>query len=102
MLSASQDQPDPVNFPPPTVTAGSQVRLQILGDVEEWELTVVSSDQADPDADRISQECPIGEALLGRRPGDVIAVEVPLGRVQYRVLSVSHSEPTATAGDVKA
>ena len=75
------------------IATGSSVRLQGFSEVEEWEVLIVSSAEADPEADRISNECPIGEALLGRRPGDTILVEVPSGTVQYRVISVSHSLP---------
>ena len=53
------------------------------------EVTIVGSDESDPEADRISDQCPIGEALLGRRIGDTVRVEVPQGTVQYRVISVS-------------
>ncbi|HEU4753424.1 MAG TPA: GreA/GreB family elongation factor, partial [Armatimonadota bacterium] len=70
------------------IATGSVVRLLVLDDADEWEVTIVDTEQADPDASRISNECPIGEALLGRRPGDVVAVAVPSGVVQYRVLSV--------------
>ena len=64
------------------------VTLQALDEGEPWEVTIVSTHEADPEADLISDRCPIGEALLGRRPGDVVAVEVPVGTVRYRVLSV--------------
>lgn len=71
------------------VTTGCSVKLLDLADLGEWEVTIVSSEEADPEADRISDCCPIGEALLGRRPGDLIRIEVPQGTVQYRVISVS-------------
>lgn len=73
------------------IATGSLVRLHGFSEADEWEVLIVSSAEADPEADRISNECPIGEALLGRRPGDTIFVEVPSGTVQYRVLSVSRS-----------
>lgn len=73
------------------IATGSSVRLQGFSEADEWEVLIVSSAEADPEADRISNECPIGEALLGRRPGDTIFVEVPSGTVQYRVISVSRS-----------
>ncbi|MFN3651267.1 MAG: GreA/GreB family elongation factor [Armatimonadota bacterium] len=102
MISPSQSSRNPTGYVPQAVISGSQVRLQVLGESEEWVVTVVSSHLADPDADRISEECPIGEALLGRRAGDVIAVEVPVGRVQYRVLSVSPPDPQDELGSAEA
>jgi transcription elongation factor GreA len=71
------------------ITTGSSVTLLEPEDGAEWEVLIVSSAEADPEADRISDRCPIGEALLGRRPGDQIVVDVPLGTVRYRVISVS-------------
>lgn len=70
------------------IATGSVVRLKDPNGTEEWEVMIVSTHQADPDADHISDECPVGEALLGRRAGDIIRVEVPLGIVHYRVVSV--------------
>jgi transcription elongation factor GreA len=71
------------------IATGSLVRLQSFGDADAWEVMIVSSAESDPESDRISDQCPIGEALLGRRPGDTVLVEVPSGTVQYRVIAVS-------------
>lgn len=79
------------------IVTGSLVRLQSIGDADAWEVMIVSSAESDPEADRISDECPIGEALLGRRPGDTILVEVPSGMVQYRVISVSNAAVSGAA-----
>lgn len=70
------------------IAPGSVVKLQAMDDASEWEVTIVSTDEADPELNQISDECPVGEALLGRVPGDVVAVKVPLGTIQYRVVSV--------------
>jgi transcription elongation GreA/GreB family factor len=70
------------------VATGSVVTLPALNEAEAWEVTIVSTHEADPEADLISDQCPIGEALLGRRAGDIVAVAVPVGTVRYRVLSV--------------
>lgn len=80
------------------IATGSLVRLRELGEGGEWEVTIVSSGPADPEADCISDVCPIGEALLGRRAGDVVLVEVPLGTVRYRVVSVSRAPHTVGNG----
>lgn len=70
------------------VATGSMVRLQLHDDSTEWEIMIVPTTEADPETDRISDQCPIGEALLGRGVGDIVTVEVPSGRVQYRVVAV--------------
>jgi len=50
---------------------------------------LVGAVEADPTAGRISVESPVGRALLGRRPGDRVSVEVPAGRVELVVKTVS-------------
>ena len=70
------------------IDTGSIVTLQQLGKKTRWKVTIVSTHQAEPELDRISNQCPIGEALLGRRAGDIIMVEAPAGSVRYRILSV--------------
>ncbi|MDQ7843483.1 MAG: transcription elongation factor GreA [Armatimonadota bacterium] len=75
--------------PPDTIVVGCTVRLQELGSGEEITYTIVGSAEADPDRDRISNESPVGRALLGRRAGDVVEVAVPAGKMAYRVLQVT-------------
>lgn len=70
------------------IGTGSVVALQQLGKKTLWRVTIVNTQHAAPEMGRISNECPIGEALLGRRAGDIVAVEVPSGTVHYRVVSV--------------
>ena len=74
------------------VETGSVVTLQQLGKRTRWDVTVVGTHQADPESDRISDQCPIGEALLGRRAGDIIVVVAPAGVTRYRILSVRRRE----------
>jgi len=75
--------------PPDTVTVGATVRLKDLGSGEEITYTIVGSAEADPDHDKISNESPVGRALLGRRPGEVVEVQVPAGTMRYSVLRIS-------------
>jgi transcription elongation factor GreA len=67
---------------------GSVVTLHDVGDNSEWTVTIVETEYADPDADRISDECPLGAAVLGRAAGDLVKIEAPSGLLRYRVLSV--------------
>lgn len=61
------------------VTVGSTVRL--MGEAgEELSYTIVGSAEADPSKDRISNESPVGRALLGKRKGDTVTVQVPADR----------------------
>ena len=50
---------------------------------------IVSSAEADPGDAKISNESPVGEALLGKKAGDTVEVEVPAGIVRYQVLAIN-------------
>ncbi len=57
------------------------------GAVETWHL--VGAVESDPASGRISVESPVGRALLGKRKGDKVSVNVPSGTMEFRVRSVS-------------
>ena len=46
---------------------------------------IVGSTEADPEAGKISDESPIGKALLGKKVGDTASVEVPAGTITYKI-----------------
>jgi transcription elongation factor GreA len=54
-----------------------------------WDLTVVGPLEADPMADRISYESPLGAALMGRAVGEVVIADVPAGKVEYEIVAIS-------------
>lgn len=68
------------------VNIGSWVKLDFDGDIEEY--TVVGSAEADPSQAKISNEAPIGKALMGRRIGEEVEVQVPSGTVSIKILEV--------------
>lgn len=57
------------------------------GEVEQY--TIVGVAEANPTLGLISNESPLGKALLGRKVGDVVAVHAPMGEIRYQILSVS-------------
>jgi len=69
------------------VTLGSIVRLAI-NDGREVAYTIVGAFEADPGAKRISNESPVGKALLGHNPGDMVMVSTPGGVKEYTILEV--------------
>lgn len=75
-------------IPTDMVGIGSIVTIKDLSLDEDWELTIVGSVESDPDHDRISDESPVGEALLGCKVGDEVDVEAPGGHIRYRVESI--------------
>ena len=78
------------NAPRDTITVGSTVRVKDMGSGEEISYTIVGSAEADPDKDKISNESPVGRALLGRRAGEVVEVTAPAGKMKYSVLKIIH------------
>ena len=71
------------------VTVGLTVKVLDIDEDEEEEFTIVGSTEADPFEGKISNESLVGAALLGKRAGDEIHVEVPDGIVSYKVLEIT-------------
>jgi transcription elongation factor GreA len=71
------------------ITVGATVRVKDLSSGEQITYTIVGSLEADPDRDRISNESPVGRALLGRRPGETVDVVVPAGKIRYSILKIT-------------
>ncbi len=70
-----------------TIDLGSVVAVEVRG--KEKEFTIVSFNEVDPENNKISNESPIGEALIGHKAGDEIMVNLPSGEVKYKVLKVA-------------
>ncbi|HHV54599.1 MAG TPA: transcription elongation factor GreA [Firmicutes bacterium] len=70
------------------ITVGSRVRLRDLDSGEEVEYSIVGSAEADPAQFRISNESPVGRALVGQRAGQEVTIQVPAGTLRYKVLAV--------------
>jgi transcription elongation factor GreA len=69
------------------VTVGSTVQVTDEGG-EELTYTIVGSPEADPLHDRISNESPVGRALLGRRRGEKVTVKAPAGTIRYTIKAI--------------
>ncbi|MBX6352144.1 MAG: transcription elongation factor GreA [Thermoflavifilum sp.] len=70
------------------VSIGSTVRLRDIEFDEEVEYTIVGSAEADPASNKISNESPVGRALLGKRVGSIVDVQVPAGTIQFQILGI--------------
>ena len=71
------------------VSVGIKVKVNDLEDKEEAEYFIVGSTEADPMKGKISDESPLGMALLGHKVGDVVVVEAPMGKLEYEILEIS-------------
>ncbi|MTI82171.1 MAG: transcription elongation factor GreA [Firmicutes bacterium] len=71
-----------------TVSIGSTVILKDLEFNDEVEYTIVGSVEADPDTNKISNESPVGKAILGHKKGEVVEVNVPAGALKYEIVDI--------------
>ena len=70
------------------VHVGSSVRLQNLRTDSEVTYKIVGSNEANPSDGKISDESPVGAALIGHSVGDAVEVEVPVGVIGFKVLEI--------------
>lgn len=70
------------------VSIGAIVVLKDLEFGDELEYTIVGSAEADPVEMKISNESPVGQAILGQKVGSVVEVNVPAGILKYEVLEI--------------
>lgn len=72
-----------------TVQVGNKVRIKDMDFDEEFEYTIVGSTEVDLSQNRISNESPIGKALLGAKKNQVVEVQLPDNEIaKYKVLSI--------------
>ena len=72
-----------------TVVVGVKVTVFDEEFDEEDEYHVVGSTEADPASNKISDESPVGRALLGHKVGDVVSVEAPAGEIKLKIVKIS-------------
>lgn len=73
------------------ISVGCKVKLFDVEYEEEEEFRIVGSSEANSLQGKISNESPVGKALLGARVGDVVDVETQAGIIQYKVLEIQRS-----------
>lgn len=71
------------------VSIGSKVTVKDIDDGEICEYLIVGSTEADPMKGKISDESPVGTALLGHKIGEVVSVEAPMGVLEYEIVNIS-------------
>ena len=70
------------------ISVGCQVKVLEMDEDEEMEFRIVGSTEANSLQNKISNESPVGHALLGKKGGDVVDVETQVGVIQYKVLEI--------------
>ena len=71
-----------------TVQIGNSVKLHDIEFDEDIEYTIVGSTEVNLAENKISNESPIGKALLGRKKGETVDVEAPDGTIQFKILAI--------------
>ncbi len=79
---------DAAQAPTGVVALGNKVVIREEGAVLEETYFVVGKSETDPARGRISNQSPLGKAMLGQRVGAVFTFETPAGRLEFRILSV--------------
>lgn len=71
-----------------TVKLGTRVKVYDMEFEEETDYHIVGSTEADPSVHKISNDSPVGRALIGKKTGDVVDVTVPDGVVKFKILEI--------------
>ena len=72
-----------------SVVVGVKVKVYDEEFDEEEEYYVVGSTEADPTNNKISDESPVGRALMGHKVGDIVTVEAPAGEIKLKIVKIS-------------
>jgi transcription elongation factor GreA len=70
------------------VSIGSKVRLRDLDAKETVEYRIVGSAEANPAEQKLSNESPVGKAIMGRKKGETVEVAAPRGALKFKILDI--------------
>ncbi len=79
---------DTSDIPKDVVSIGSKVKVKYVDDGQTDEYEIVGSAEADPGNRRLSNESPVGRAVLGHKKGDVVEVAAPAGPIKLQIMSI--------------
>ena len=71
------------------VSIGSKVRLRDMDAKETIEYHIVGSAEANPSENKLSNESPVGKAIMGRKKGEVVEVTAPRGALKFKILEIA-------------
>jgi transcription elongation factor GreA len=70
------------------VSIGSRVKLRDIAAKKTFEYHIVGSAEANPAENKLSNESPVGKAILGRKKGEVVEVAAPRGALKFKILEI--------------
>ena len=71
------------------VSIGTTVTIEYVGDNDTEAYSIVGSKEADPFNNKISNESPIAQAIMGKKTGDVVSVDSPNGKYDVKILKIA-------------
>ena len=82
---------DESEIPSDIVSVGAKVKVKDYEFDEEVDYTIVGSAEADPMNFKISNESPVGKALIGKKIGEIVEVQIPDGVNKFEILEISRN-----------
>jgi transcription elongation factor GreA len=73
------------------VGVGTKVTLQDVGKGDVLQYALVGSAEADPGDHKLSNESPVGRAIMGTKPGDIVTVSVPKGKTKLKIIAIDRA-----------
>ena len=70
------------------VSVGAHVRLRDMQANKTFEYHIVGSAEANPAENKLSNESPVGKAIIGHKKGDVVEVSAPRGSLKFKILEI--------------
>jgi transcription elongation factor GreA len=80
------------------VSIGSKVKLRDVAAKETIEYHIVGSAEADPGANKLSNESPVGKAIIGHKKGETVTVTAPRGTLKFKILEIKAASLGRVAG----
>ena len=71
-----------------TVSVGSKVRIRDVAAKETFEYHIVGSAEANPAENKLSNESPVGKAIIGKKKGETVEVSAPRGALKFKILEI--------------
>jgi transcription elongation factor GreA len=70
------------------VSVGSHVKLRDIGANKTFEYRIVGSAEANPAEQKLSNESPVGKAIMGKKKGEIVEVAAPRGSLKFKILEI--------------
>jgi transcription elongation factor GreA len=70
------------------VSIGSKVKLRDIDAKQTFEYRIVGSAEANPAENKLSNESPVGKAIMGRKKGETVEVAAPRGKLKFKIMDI--------------